>query len=505
MKLSLKQIALKERRKLLNLHLNLPKSSLHLSFLQIHLNRFNLNSLDENGQTLLHKAVNYNNLPLVRYLLDKGACINTIDVNGNTPLLSAIQATNHPMVCLLVQNGSSVNKKQQQQTSEPRSLGQVADYLFHYLNKVCPSSTGSKLNPPQCQPPLHEAINRNNYQVARLLLNRGADPNELDDKYGLSSIHLACCKTRNTSLVKLLLKYNADVNVLSKNNYLPLHFCLMWTNHPSTIRLVFECTLPERLNVPDGNAHTAMDRLWMCMNSFVSGNKQKRQRTMTEYRNLLRLFILKGGRLNYYSIKPHMINPNRSFASNYLVRNVLFLLKSIVINRKVHEFFENEVNYQKCLITVLKYVLDRLLDKCELAVRYLSTCAGVNESDEDFKQELNEFRSFTYVLLTNEHRSINRAILEFILNSLICSNRRWPCFTGSELSTHQERVVFYSNRTKVTSYLRLVIGDVYAARPLQLKELSRALVRGNLIRLDRNEVIAELKLPTQLSYYLFYE
>lgn len=38
------------------------------------------------GQTILHWQVQYFNLPVLKFLIDKGADINAVDINGNTPL-----------------------------------------------------------------------------------------------------------------------------------------------------------------------------------------------------------------------------------------------------------------------------------------------------------------------------------------------------------------------------------------------------------------------------------
>ena len=71
--------------------------------------------------------------------------------------------------------------------------------------------------------PLHEAIVRGSYDVAKLLIEKGAKVNS-KDQYGYTPLHLVCIYNRPKMAV-LLIKNGADVN--AKDNYgnTPLHYC----------------------------------------------------------------------------------------------------------------------------------------------------------------------------------------------------------------------------------------------------------------------------------------
>ncbi len=80
--------------------------------------------------------------------------------------------------------------------------------------------------------PLHEAVVRGSYNVAKLLIEEGANVNA-KDKYGYTPLHLAAIYNR-PKLAELLIKHGADVN--AKDNYgnTPLHYC---GTTPGTVRV----------------------------------------------------------------------------------------------------------------------------------------------------------------------------------------------------------------------------------------------------------------------------
>ena len=71
--------------------------------------------------------------------------------------------------------------------------------------------------------PLHEAVVRGSYNVAKLLIEKGANVNA-KDKYGYTPLHLTAIYNR-PKMAELLIKHGANVN--AKDNYgnTPLHYC----------------------------------------------------------------------------------------------------------------------------------------------------------------------------------------------------------------------------------------------------------------------------------------
>ncbi len=68
-----------------------------------------IESLNEEGKTLLLVASASTHLPLVRLLLEKGANVNAQDENGATPLYTAIHRGNQEMATLLLKSGADAS------------------------------------------------------------------------------------------------------------------------------------------------------------------------------------------------------------------------------------------------------------------------------------------------------------------------------------------------------------------------------------------------------------
>lgn len=73
--------------------------------------------------------------------------------------------------------------------------------------------------------PLHYAVEKNNYELAIMLLDNGANPT-LGDKRGLTVLHYAA-RFGFIEIVKLLLKYGADINLRDSNGFNAAHWAKM--------------------------------------------------------------------------------------------------------------------------------------------------------------------------------------------------------------------------------------------------------------------------------------
>jgi len=71
--------------------------------------------------------------------------------------------------------------------------------------------------------PLHQAVIRGSKRVAKLLIEKGADVNAKDN-YGYTPLHLAAIYNR-PQLAKLLIEKGADVNAKDSYGNTPLHYC----------------------------------------------------------------------------------------------------------------------------------------------------------------------------------------------------------------------------------------------------------------------------------------
>ncbi len=120
----------------------------------------------ERGITSLHYAAIMHQIGIAEVLLDNGANVNARADDGDTPLVSAVYAENQAMVELLLRRGANVNM---------RGEG---------------GKTALRAVPFGC------------VQIARLLLEKGADPRIQDDD-GFTPLHVATAR-RDIEMITLL-------------------------------------------------------------------------------------------------------------------------------------------------------------------------------------------------------------------------------------------------------------------------------------------------------------
>lgn len=161
------------------------------------------------GFTPLHIAVESNNVPMVRFLLENGANANLVDeTNQQTPLFSACTSPNpEPLLALLIPN-CSLNHL----NSEGESVFHIASNqgnfeLLNSLIKFIPSKNKKLyidiLNKKQ-QSPLLLASSAGKDSIVNLLLEHRADPT-LYDSFGYQPLHEAV-SFNHFSCVKLLIE-----------------------------------------------------------------------------------------------------------------------------------------------------------------------------------------------------------------------------------------------------------------------------------------------------------
>ncbi|WP_341813312.1 ankyrin repeat domain-containing protein [Wolbachia endosymbiont (group B) of Germaria angustata] len=114
----------------------------------------NINKKNEEGETILHQAVEISDYKTVRLLIKKGAEVNARDKNGYTPLHCAVFAKSLENVKVLLRSGAEVNATQ-------------------YV-------TGCT--------PLHSACKIGGVEIIKELVKAGAEVNQLN-KYGATPMY----------------------------------------------------------------------------------------------------------------------------------------------------------------------------------------------------------------------------------------------------------------------------------------------------------------------------
>ena len=169
-------------------------------------NRPNVNLKNEQGDTPLHLAVANNHAKLVKALLKAGADISIKNEQGKTP---GELARNKQIRALLE---TAAARREKEIALFPAIEAGDAEAIRKGMNeKLSPdaySADGERTL-------LTEAVSRNKPEIARLLVESGANVN-LAPPDGQTALHLAAT-AGSTELIDLLLKHGADPTLRAKN------------------------------------------------------------------------------------------------------------------------------------------------------------------------------------------------------------------------------------------------------------------------------------------------
>jgi ankyrin repeat protein len=157
------------------------------------------------------------NIPVVELLLDYGAEVNAVDDIGMTPLISAAYTGNAAMVDTLLARGANVDVKdtdgdsalvlavgtdEESEDSDEAAaviaVGAASGGTLEGVGEVPPPPAGAE----------EETLAHGHLDIARALLEAGADADSTDDR-GFTVAKLAVL-TKNVPMLELLLRYGAS-------------------------------------------------------------------------------------------------------------------------------------------------------------------------------------------------------------------------------------------------------------------------------------------------------
>ncbi|GAB4190530.1 MAG: hypothetical protein Tsb0015_11810 [Simkaniaceae bacterium] len=242
----------------------------------------NVNSIDENSQTFLHKAVQSGNISAVSALLQQKAAINVPDKNGATALHFAAIENNYNMVNLLLQNGANVNAGDEEGKT-PLFFAEdqhIAELLWEHGadiyatdmdgNSLLHFSTGNTffliewllekkvpvdLRNLKEKTPLHICAQEGFHNVIPLLLQHGADYNAQDYR-GRTPLHLSAQKGEEEA-VEILLAHGADPLATNLDGQTPLHIAALSDNE-NCVEILIQCSKDINLNAQDKDGNTPL-------------------------------------------------------------------------------------------------------------------------------------------------------------------------------------------------------------------------------------------------------
>ncbi|KAL4787866.1 ankyrin repeat-containing domain protein [Aspergillus varians] len=236
-----------------------------------------LNHANEYAETPLDLAASTGNPEAIELLVDAGADIEHESDDGLTPLLMALTWGNLGNFEALLEKGADPNHGKDGQDDEPwqrKPLLYCAQFSLVEPMKLLLKHKVEVRYPPEKLSPLSLAVQNGDVEVAQILLENGADANEMppqgdhlllvravsvgnaakslaltkllqdhgariderDNKYAMGATALSgAARTSNTEVVKFLIERGADVNYCPKGSFAPLyHAC--WQVQAENVR-----------------------------------------------------------------------------------------------------------------------------------------------------------------------------------------------------------------------------------------------------------------------------
>lgn len=190
-----------------------------------------VNAKDNNGNTALHYAIKLGNPELVKLLIDAGADVNIENNNLESPIFHALKSKKdkyRPILKMLYDKDAYINK--------------ATDKYFE--NKK-----------------FFEAIEKNKPKEIEQALDLGFDINTKDES-GKKALELAIDRN-NLEMVKLLIKRGANINELSSNKSLLLNLASIWVDDQSIIEFLID-SLKTNINMQDNSGNTLLINLSDC-------------------------------------------------------------------------------------------------------------------------------------------------------------------------------------------------------------------------------------------------
>lgn len=182
-------------------------------------NRADISAIDNDGETILQKAVRHGNIEIINCLLKNGADINTISENGETILQKAVANDKHDNIeiinCLL-ENGADINAMDK---NGKTALQEAVHYKKHKVIKYLLENEAK-----HGELALFQAIEGKDVISAQILLNHGINPNAQDSE-GNTPLHRAA-KIGEANMVKTLLFSGSQSKIKNNIGLIPLNVAL---------------------------------------------------------------------------------------------------------------------------------------------------------------------------------------------------------------------------------------------------------------------------------------
>jgi len=181
-----------------------------------------VNSVDPYGHTALTAAASRGHLPLVQFLLKRGASAVSGGSVNESALALACQSGHHKVAAELIQHGFAC-QPEKENAYIPLISACVNGHIELVEELLSRGSVIDQNNTPWANTALHWAVRRRHDNLVTLLLARGAKP-AVANIDGCSPLHF-CCDDDAAHLVRQLIHAGCSVNAADAGGWRPLHVC----------------------------------------------------------------------------------------------------------------------------------------------------------------------------------------------------------------------------------------------------------------------------------------
>ncbi|MDH5714115.1 MAG: ankyrin repeat domain-containing protein [Candidatus Aminicenantes bacterium] len=185
-----------------------------------------IHALNERKSTPLHIAASNGHLPVVAYLIDKGADVNARNQWDRTPLHYAASENYIQLAKLLLERGADVNGYE---TSSYTPLHSAAESAHKEMVDLLIAEGADVNRKGNMGTPLHRGAYSGNTEVMKSIIDAGADINTTSHARGWSPLHQAALSGW-LDAARLLIEEGAELNTKGRFGNTPLQLGLLGGN-----------------------------------------------------------------------------------------------------------------------------------------------------------------------------------------------------------------------------------------------------------------------------------
>jgi ankyrin repeat protein len=198
---------------------------------------------EQEQNTPLLLAVAGKHMPTVKVLIEAGADVNAKSLQKNTPLGNAIKVTDQAMIEYLFQHGAKAEQAHLK-LAVHRDAVEVVQFL---LNRGLQLEHSSDM---QSGSLLYHAIGHNKPRMVEFLIGRGVPVNQSSGEFAEPPV-VQACRQRKWDIAKLLLCNGADPNLSSAHNAHALNYAVRCEGTVITKLLLENGAKPNSLDFED--------------------------------------------------------------------------------------------------------------------------------------------------------------------------------------------------------------------------------------------------------------